>query len=327
MRTKISGGEKGAGAGGGTPSDALAEEGVDAALCFIKTGPAAGALVFTGGDRAGARPAPDRTIPAVVQRIVGNTMFADVLPNLLAAPCRHRIDLHDIPVVEDIELVEFDHLRPFARFGLLPAQPGDPGGKLIEFLSKRDDFSLNAARIGVGFPKFRARLFGLLLRGEFGNQRFDPNAEEALKTFLELVSFGEEQLGIEGENGEAQAEAHRLIDNHEACALKARADAGGRPEAAPAPAENFLEGCVVELSGQEPDFFWRKVWNRNGKRRGTQSRSGLSGLRFYPIIALSARHPSRKTVILSRAPGNGAALRPPLERRGRSRVQVHLRDS
>src|SRR5918996_546951 len=51
---------------------------VDAALELVRAGPAAGALVLTLRDGAGARNAADRRIPGVVERVVRDLVDVDV---------------------------------------------------------------------------------------------------------------------------------------------------------------------------------------------------------------------------------------------------------
>src|SRR5213076_2793086 len=72
-------------------------EGVDAALGLLPA-PAAGALVVAGADRPGARPAANRLVALVEQRIVGNLVIEQVLPRVLARPVQERIDLVQQPL-------------------------------------------------------------------------------------------------------------------------------------------------------------------------------------------------------------------------------------
>lgn len=67
---------------------------VKAALGLGSSGPAAGARVFAGAHRAGAMGAADAGEAAIVQRVVGRVMCADVLPYLLGVPVGERIDLY-----------------------------------------------------------------------------------------------------------------------------------------------------------------------------------------------------------------------------------------
>ena len=50
---------------------------VEAAFLFVRSGPAAGALVFAFGDGPGARPAADARIALIVERVVRNSMLGD----------------------------------------------------------------------------------------------------------------------------------------------------------------------------------------------------------------------------------------------------------
>src|SRR5687768_9686315 len=62
---------------------------VNAALDLVEAGPAAGPFGFAIGGLPRAWPAPDRAIPAVLERVVGNLTFVNVAPDLVAAPIRH----------------------------------------------------------------------------------------------------------------------------------------------------------------------------------------------------------------------------------------------
>src|SRR4051812_29453815 len=76
-----------------SPSQLAAVQRVQAALGLGLAGPAAGALVLAGGDGASARPAADRRIALVVQRVVGDLVRHDERPDVARVPAQEWVDL------------------------------------------------------------------------------------------------------------------------------------------------------------------------------------------------------------------------------------------
>src|SRR5207245_8203299 len=64
-------------------------EGVDPALYLAGAGPTSGPFGLACMDRPGARPATDRRVPLVVERVVGDVVLEEVVPDVLARP-RHE---------------------------------------------------------------------------------------------------------------------------------------------------------------------------------------------------------------------------------------------
>src|SRR6185436_4420336 len=85
--------------------DFLGHKSVNAALHFVEAGPAAGAFVFPVASFFGARPAADRAIALIMQRVVGNLVLAQVFPNRLPGPIGHRVYLHDFAAAIFVEHV------------------------------------------------------------------------------------------------------------------------------------------------------------------------------------------------------------------------------
>src|SRR5690242_17150645 len=87
---------------------------VDAALELVRAGPATGAVVVAGGNRACARNTADRWVAPIVQRVVGNLVDVDV-----------RLDALGVPVDDGLHLPHAVALRPLdllrirTRHGLL----------------------------------------------------------------------------------------------------------------------------------------------------------------------------------------------------------------
>src|SRR5215204_3173916 len=106
--------------------NALPEEGVDAAFGLVEARPTPGSLVLALANRSSAWPAADRAVAAVLQRVVGNLVLLDIVPDGFAGPIRHRVQLQDVLIAQDIEVIEFEDLRLAARLALLATQAGNP---------------------------------------------------------------------------------------------------------------------------------------------------------------------------------------------------------
>src|SRR5882757_147194 len=96
---------------------------MDAALDLIEAGPAARALILTLSEPARARLAPDRTVTLILQRVIGNPMVAQVVPDRLARPAGHRIELDDVAPGGGIKGIDFKDADAGPRVRLFAAQP------------------------------------------------------------------------------------------------------------------------------------------------------------------------------------------------------------
>src|SRR6185436_17459351 len=76
---------------------------VNAALNFVEACPASRALGFAVGGLARARPAPDGAVTAIVKWIVRNLVFVDVVPDLLARPIGHWVELYNVALIGGVE--------------------------------------------------------------------------------------------------------------------------------------------------------------------------------------------------------------------------------
>lgn len=186
-------------------SDITAEEGVDAALAFVEAGPAAGPFVFAVACGAGAGLAADGAVAACGEGVHGEVVFFDVVLDFVTGPSGHGIQLHDVEVAEDIEVVEFGDFGFFARVVLLTADSGDPDIECGEFFLKGNDLAEGAAEVGLGVPKLRTKLGGLLIDGLLGDERLDGDAEAFLDGGFQVERFREEEASVDREDGEIQA--------------------------------------------------------------------------------------------------------------------------
>src|SRR5690606_11377310 len=85
------GGAEGGGTGRGTGRGrGVRRSLVDPALGLVPAGPAAAARVLARGDPGGARPAPDRGVAVVDERVDQDAVVGDVALDLLVAPPGQR---------------------------------------------------------------------------------------------------------------------------------------------------------------------------------------------------------------------------------------------
>src|SRR4051794_12257871 len=95
------------------------------ALCFSETRPAPSAGVLAWLNRAGAMRATDAREILVVQWIVEDVMFVDVVPDHLHGPVSQRIDFYQL-----IFLIPLHFAGICAVFRLIAAYRGPPGFQL-----------------------------------------------------------------------------------------------------------------------------------------------------------------------------------------------------
>src|SRR5688500_7727862 len=116
---------------------------VDAALELVRTGPAPGALLLVGTDRAGARDAADRAVAGLVERVERDLVHLDVGPDPPLVPVGEGMDLPDAVALRPLHL-----RRPGARRRLVAADPRDPGVVGLERPQQRLDLAHVAAAVG-----------------------------------------------------------------------------------------------------------------------------------------------------------------------------------
>ena len=86
-------------------------------------------------------------VVAVMERIIGNLVLADVIPYLLGGPIHDGVDLHQIKLSIPLN---FSRLGP--NQGLIAADAGNPGLKFPQLSPQRLNFAQFAAQIGVAVP-------------------------------------------------------------------------------------------------------------------------------------------------------------------------------
>jgi hypothetical protein len=109
---------------------------VQSAFCFLEACPTSGAGVFSCLDGAGAVRAADAGEILVVERVVQDVMFVDIVPHHTRGPVRQGIDLHQLKF-----FIPLDFAGIGAVFGLVAADSGSPAFKLGQLAAQRFYFS------------------------------------------------------------------------------------------------------------------------------------------------------------------------------------------
>src|ERR1700730_6580867 len=89
--------------------------------------------VIALGDRARARRASDRPVAAVVKRIVGDIVGANIIPYFGLGPIGERRELYDRAVI----VIDFDLADIGARRPLVAAKSCDPGVEVYQRAPQR----------------------------------------------------------------------------------------------------------------------------------------------------------------------------------------------
>ena len=232
---------------------------MEAAFLLLEAGPAAAAFVATGG-RQGAGQAADRAVAAVVQDVVGQAVFLEVGPHLVAAPVDERVELPDVGVVGAGG--EREERRHGTLGALIAAHAGDPEVEVEEFLAERVDLAEFAALLRITLPELGAVLGGLLFDGLRREHFLDPDAEVRLELRLELQGLGEEQAGVQRERRERQTRGLGEVQDDHAGGLETRADAGAGAKGLVSPAQTVHWRQRRETGVEFRDAGWVEVGHR-----------------------------------------------------------------
>src|SRR5690349_1006282 len=109
---------------------------VQAAFLLPRPTPAAGAVILAGTYGSSARPAADAGIAAVVQRIIGDIVLGDEVPDILFRPVQERVDLHQLELGIPLHDGRLASVR-----GLVLADGADPGIVPDSRLAQRHHFA------------------------------------------------------------------------------------------------------------------------------------------------------------------------------------------
>ena len=211
------------------------------ALELVGAGPPARALLFVLGDRPGAGNAADRAVARLVQRVVGNLVHLDVRPDALLVPVRERMHLPDVVALRPLEL---RRLGPARR--LVAADARDPGVVGIERREQRLDFADLAATVRVALPEVGAFLPVLL--GDGDDRVRDQVQPVALdEPVARLVGLAEEELRVELDHGQVEAELGDHVHEHRRLLLPRAREAEPVAVLAVDPLEELLRGLRLEV--------------------------------------------------------------------------------
>src|SRR5437667_7225107 len=249
---------------------------VDAAFQFVGAGPAAGALLLVGRGRPGAGDAADRAVAGLVQRVVRNLIHLDVGPDSLLVPVRERVELPDAVAIRPLQL-----RRRRATRRLVAADAGDPGLILVESFQQGLDLADVAAAVRVGLPEVRP--LALVLLGDRDHLRaLECESVTLDEPVARLVALAEEELRIQLDHGNVEAELADHVHEHGRLLLPGARQAELVAELLEAPAEQIFCGHGLEIDLRDSS-------HEEGARGGTRGSPALSSTSF----SVSPRSPSR----------------------------------
>src|SRR5262245_10811038 len=195
---------------------------VQAALDLFLTRPAAGARVLAWHHLARAVRASDRRVVPVVQRVVGNLVLANVGPDVVEAPVRQRVRLHESEL-----LVPLDLLRVRPRGGLVAADAGDPGVDLAERALQGLDLANRAALVGSALPKLVTVQPRLLLEADVV-EALELEAVSLREAVARLVRLREQDVGVEVEDPNPWLDPVQHVEQHRLLLLERARDVEAR---------------------------------------------------------------------------------------------------
>ena len=180
-----------------------------------------------------------------MQRVVGDVVVAEVLPDARFVPIDERRELE-----QPVDVVGREHRQIGARDALFAAQPADPEVVPGERPGERGEFPDAAAcvaerlALAEGVDAMGVRE-GFEL-GAVGGEDADAQIVVLLGLGEEVVGLGEEAPGVEGNDGDGQLEAGDEGGNH----LVFGAEAGSEDEAPGEVRRGQLQACGG-LEGQK----------------------------------------------------------------------------
>ena len=170
---------------------------MNAAFRLAGAGPTTGSLVeFTRlhGPRAGT--ATDTRITDIVKRIERQVVVEQVVPDPLAAPAQHRIDLD-----QAVGRVPLEDAGLGTHGGLARTDPGDPCSLVAEELSQWRDLAQVATKPDVSGPELVAVVVRLLFQRLSRLDTRELETQASLELVAERVGLGKQQIGIEVKDG------------------------------------------------------------------------------------------------------------------------------
>ncbi len=186
-------------------------------LCGLFPPPAPGPFVFAGVGDTGAGGAADRLEAFVVERVVGDLVLQDVLPDLGRGPVGEGVPFDEGPFRVDGEAgVKLNNGDLIAGAGaLVAALAGDVGVDPVgQGAAQGFDFA-DAAALGVAVAAEREQpllLDELLHSVRLGEERFDGDVVTVADRLKELKGLGVEPARIQRESAEGEAKAGGHVD-------------------------------------------------------------------------------------------------------------------
>src|SRR5918998_952696 len=169
---------------------------VEAALGLVHPGPAAGPRVLIVVDGPRLRLAPDALVPLVQERVDGDVVPPDVVPDLLVRPGGERGYLRGV-----VALLPRGDLRVRPLRGLLAPDARHPGVVALKCPLERLDLADLAAQVGRAGAHLLAVALDLLLHRERGSQDLDRQLVPAHYFLAKLGGLLEDKARVDGEDG------------------------------------------------------------------------------------------------------------------------------
>ncbi len=191
------------------------------------------------GAGIGARPAADRVVAAIVQRVVRDVVGRDVTPHVALGPVGQRVDLPQAVLAVPVELG-----RVGAIAGVLAAQPGHPGALAGQVIAQRAHLAQVAAAVGGLLP--------VTLHAQ-ATDALDADVVARLQRRPRRARLGKQRAGVQGEHGHAGIGAHDQVEDHRGLLLKGGGDHQPRVEACDRLGDQLLGGEVLEVVGRGLD--------------------------------------------------------------------------
>src|SRR5450631_1407147 len=165
--------------------------------------PTPGANILAGFNGARARRTADAGIAAIVQRIVGNAVPAQILPDVGVDPVGERIELP-----QPVRLIEFLHRHIRSRRRLRAALSRDPGAASRERAHQRRGLANRAAmltQLDTAIKRIGAMLANeRLQRMMIGKEDIDRQLIVLAHAIDQGVGLGRKPPGVQRENPDRQ---------------------------------------------------------------------------------------------------------------------------
>src|SRR5216684_1147754 len=307
--------------------------------CACLPPPSPRTSVFARSGRARAWCASDGRITLVVERVVGNVVGADVVPDFVVGPIRKRRQLHDPAVV----VVDFDLADIRARRPLFAPEPRYPSVVIHQRTPQRQHLPHLAAdqpQIDVPIEKVVAMLRHHLADDVMvGQENVGSDSVLVANLVDQVIGFLRLASGIDCENADSRIDSPCHVDEHAALGLEARTDPELTAEFLDRPGQHLLcfhpklPACLrtyalastPSADGPRPiainassgmrtqnfvnDSLARRFPRYPAKRRATVSSTCAEGTRRKIGFPIAASRPSPPRRIMSKA-SSGSPLGP-----------------